>query len=234
MNDSETPNEERVELSPKPELKENGKLEDDAAKLHPKPAQEHCESKDSNDERSHFPNPAQEQTDSDNFKEKISNYFFKSEVQALHKAISDSAQHIDKSSSTADYLSEVKDLLLKRLPSIAANLKKLAEFASLLGPAGAALGLAVDLVAAFGLMTDTDPVTSKLDAISKQIDGLHSDMLSGFDALQTRLEANRVLADFTHILNKIKSQVEIFEENVQKTILLACTNTLRIWLNTTH
>ena len=107
LKDSDKPNEERVELSPKPELKENGKLEDDAAKLHPKPAQEHCESKDSNDERPHFPNP--EQTDSDKFKEKIRNYFFKSEVQALHKAISDSAQHIDKSSSTADYLSEVKD-----------------------------------------------------------------------------------------------------------------------------
>ncbi len=152
----------------------------------------------------------------ENHKTKISNYVAKPEIKELFSAIRASAQAIDGASKTVDFFSkpEVKDLLAKRLPKIASKLAKLTSFANLLGPAGAALGVAVDLLFAVGLLEKVDPVIAKLNEISKDVKELHDDVKKGFAELQAKLEANLALNQFLNIFNGLQSRVDVYEENL--------------------
>ena len=154
----------------------------------------------------------------DNLTKKIEKYVAKPEVKELYSTIEVSAKVIDGANKTVEFLSkpEVKGLLLKRLPAIAANLGKLTKFASLLGPAGAALGTVVDFLAAFGLFTQEDPIMAKLNEISNQIKDLRDEVEKGFTELKTRLDRNLALTEFLHVINNLQSQLEIFEQNVRR------------------
>ena len=204
-----------------------GGLKNAAKKLLPKGRDDNREEK------------AEDQSGSDgnDLKEKLGKYVAKPEVKELYSAIKVSAQVIDGAGKMVKFLSkpEVKDLLVKRLPAIATKLAKLTQFASLLGPAGAALGIAVDLLAAFGLLVQEDPVMEKLNEILSEIKDLRADMMKGFEELKTKLDSNLALTDFLHVINKLQSSIEIFELNIQdKTTDPNDSAALKIWSKATH
>ena len=156
----------------------------------------------------------EDQAKTEDLKKKLDKYIAKPEVKELYSALKVSAQVIDGANKTVEFFSKpaVKDLLAKRLPAIAAKLGKLAKFASVLGPAGEALGVVVDLLSAFGLLQD--PMMAKLDEIISEIKGLRNDVRKGFDELKKRLDKNLALTQFLIVYNKVKAQVDIYERNV--------------------
>lgn len=149
---------------------------------------------------------------------KVKDYVRKPEIKDLYSAIKVSGQAIDVASKTVDFLSKpaVKDFLTKRLPAIASKLGKLSQFAVLLGPAGIAVSIAVDLLSAFGLLIESDPVMDKLNEIGRQIEGLQDDIDKGFKELKNKLDKNLVLSQFLSVYDDMTAQVEIYEENVKK------------------
>lgn len=141
---------------------------------------------------------------------KFKGYVARPDVKTLYATLRYSAQVIDGTSKTLEILS--KPWVRDRFPSIAAKLGKLANFTKVLGPAGAALGVCVDILSAFGLIEDA--VMNKLNQISKQIEDLRDDLNRGFEDVKRLLDRNLALMPFLTIYNKLKAQVEVFEENV--------------------
>lgn len=141
---------------------------------------------------------------------KVKGYVARSEVKELYSALKVSAQVIDGTSKTIEILS--KPWVTRRLPSIAAKLGKVTKLSAVLGPAGVAVGVAVDILSAIGLVQDA--VMAKLDQISRQIDDLRDDVNKGFADIKVILDRNLALMPFLTIYNKLQAQVEVYEQNV--------------------
>ena len=93
---------------------------------------------------------------------KFKGYVARPEVKELYATLKVSAKAIDGVSKTMEILS--KPWVKKRLASIAAKVAKLTNFSKVLGPAGVAVGVGVDLLSAIGLIEDA--VMDKLNQIS--------------------------------------------------------------------
>lgn len=107
----------------------------------------------------------------------------------------------------------VTDVLAKRLPAITNRLTKIADFAKLLGPAGVALGVGVDILSMTGLIQDA--TMEKLDKLSRQIDALREDVQKGFGDIKEKLDSNIALSRFLLISDKLEAQVKVFEQNAK-------------------
>lgn len=132
------------------------------------------------------------------------------EVKELYATLKVSAKAIDGVSKTMEILS--KPWVKKRLPSIAAKVAKLTNFSKVLGPAGVAVGVGVDLLSAIGLIEDA--VMDKLNQISRQIEELRDDVNKGFEEIKIILDRNLALMPFLTIYNKLQAQVDVYEQNV--------------------
>lgn len=141
---------------------------------------------------------------------KFKGYVARPEVKELYATLKVSAKTIDGVSKTMEILS--KPWVKKRLPSIAAKVAKLTKFSKVLGPAGVAVGVVVNLLSAFGLVTDV--VMDKLNQISRQIEELRDDVNKGFEEIKIILDRNLALMPFLTIYNKLQAQVDVYEQNV--------------------
>lgn len=141
---------------------------------------------------------------------KFKGYVARPEVKELYATFKVSAKVIDGASKTFEILSKpwVKD----RFPSIAAIVIKVANFSEVLGPAGLAVGVAVDVLSALGLVEDA--VMAKLNQISRQIEDLRDDVNKGFDDIKRLLDRNLALGRFLNVYDKLHAQVEVYERNV--------------------
>lgn len=137
----------------------------------------------------------------------------KPEVTTLHSILEAGANAINIASKVVEFFS--KPEIIDRLPAIASKLSKLAKFAGLLGPAGAALGVVVDILSVFGFLSfGEDPVMKKLNEISNQIEELRNEVKKGFKEVKTQLDINLALTQFLDLRNELQAMVDIFEQNV--------------------
>ena len=141
---------------------------------------------------------------------KFKGYVARPEVKELYATLKVSAKAIDGVSKTVEILS--KPWVTKRLPSIAAKVAKLTKFSKVLGPAGVAVGIGVDILSAVGLVEDA--VMAKLNQISRQIEELKDDVKKGFQEIKIILDRNLALMPFLTIYNKLQAQVDVYEQNV--------------------
>ena len=141
--------------------------------------------------------------------EHLKGYVAKPEVAELYRAITKRAKVINVASKTVDILT--KHLVLKAFPSIHGKLIKLTSFATLLGQAGASLGTTVDVLSAFGLLQDD---TTTLDELSQQIQPLRDHVTKGFQDVKAKLDITLALTQFLPVFNKLRAQVQIYEQNV--------------------
>ena len=148
-----------------------------------------------------------------NTADKVKGYIADPEIKKICAAIKTSAEVLDVSNSTFEYLAkpEITETLLKMVPTLAKELSKIARFASMLGPAGLALGSAVDLLSAFGLLEGSN-MERKLDEISSQIEELREDVSKGFESLKVHVKIGQVQQRFLPIHDKMLTNVQHFEK----------------------
>ena len=139
-------------------------------------------------------------------------YAAKPEVKELYATMEVCAKGIDVANSIVNLLTNPKLIgaLEKTAPALATNLKKASELAKVLGPAGIALGVGVDLLVAVGLLEDATMM--KLDELSRQIEDLREDVKKGFESLKLHMKIAETLQRFLPIFDKMLANVLCYEQ----------------------
>ena len=168
-------------------------------------------------ERPNSPSGAKTQT---NLPTALKNYIENVDVKTLFDELQGSANGLGEVATKAFEILSKPDLmegLVKAIPIAAQALGKVASVAKLLGPVGAALGIAIDLLSFFGLFSRGDPVMKKLNELSMQIEGLRADVQKGFQGMRGEARAIAAKQQLQPIYGKFIRELESFE-------LIAATN----------
>ena len=148
------------------------------------------------------------------YADRFKGYLVNPEVKQIYAAMEVCAKAIDRTADIAMFLEKpgIKNVLMKNAPALSAKLGMIANFAKALGPAGVALGVGVDLMAAFGLLEDA--MTKTLDEISCQVKELRKDVKIGFESIRKHLKIERTLKRFLDIHDKLQAKVDLYENTV--------------------
>ena len=149
------------------------------------------------------------------YAEKFEGYVAKSEVKEVYTVMKRCAQLLDASNHAIKYLSNetVQDSITKHYPAFL-NITKATGLAQILGPAGTALGVGVDLMVKTGLVEDA--FMSKLNEISRKVEQLRSDVERGFQSLKVQFKITQALESFLPVYNKLIKNIRIYEEMPDK------------------
>jgi len=150
------------------------------------------------------------------YADKFRRYVAKPEVAAIYRALEVCARAIDSVQSIANstLTSQVIDALTKTSPAIAVRLSMFKGLAANLGPAGAALGVGVDLMVMFGLVQDE--TVAALNGISHQIESLRGEVRRSFADLKVCIDTSETLQRFFRTFDRLQANVQVFEQNVME------------------
>ena len=145
---------------------------------------------------------------------KYQNYVAKEEYKTTLKVLKNTAKVIDNGKKVVQFFQsdngkKVINILSTRAPKIFNAMSKASKIAVLLGPAGMSVGVAVDLLAAFGLIQDAQD--AKLDEIIRKIDKLQNTVDKGFTDMKNQLKLNEIMLRFFNPYDKLKALTEQYE-----------------------
>ena len=139
--------------------------------------------------------------------DQIVQYAMTSQVKTVYSTLQSSSGVLQAANDTIKYLS--KETVMKALsrvsPDLVKYLTKVVQISTVLGPAGKALGMGVDLIMKCGLNVQ-DCTVAELDEISRQIEELKD-----FKTLKVQLRIERALHRFLPIHDSIITKVQRFE-----------------------
>lgn len=137
--------------------------------------------------------------------EKLKEYTSRPEVNDIYRSLNQSAKVINVTNFAVDVLGQAQTInaLAKMAPTLAKALGKVGKLSKALGPAGAVLGMGMDLLVAFGVIKND--MMQKLDEISRQIEDLRDDV-------KMELKVTQALGRFLPIHDKMLANVQRFEQ----------------------
>ena len=117
--------------------------------------------------------------------DKIVQYAMTSQVKTVYSTLKSSSGVLQAANETIEFLSKesTMETLSKTSPDLAKHLTKVVQISTIIGPAGVALGIGVDLMMKCGLVQDC--TVARLDEISRQIKELKED----FKTLKVQLKS---------------------------------------------